>query len=200
MKINNLFPTPVVNFSIGRNFTKKEIDFVMKQPTYRNMGNTTSNNSYILNDKSMKNIKSFVEESVKEYIKEIYAPKEKTVFCVTQSWLNYTKPGEFHHKHSHPNSVLSGVLYIKALKDKDRIYFYRNDYQQIKLHTENWNIYNSESWWLEACTGELYLFPSSLTHMVENVEKDERISLAFNTFPVGLIGSEENLTGLYLKE
>jgi hypothetical protein len=31
---------------------------------------------------------------------------------VTQSWLNWTKPGQWHHKHSHPNSLYSGVLYL----------------------------------------------------------------------------------------
>jgi hypothetical protein len=43
------------------------------------------------------------------------------------------------------------------------------------------------------------LFPSSLTHMVETVQGDERVSLAFNTFPVGYVGEEESLTALHLR-
>jgi hypothetical protein len=43
------------------------------------------------------------------------------------------------------------------------------------------------------------IFPSSLTHSVAPVEADDtRISLAFNTFPVGYMGQEENLTALHL--
>ena len=46
----------------------------------------------------------------------------------------------------------------------------------------------------------LILFPSRLTHMVETVKgEDTRISLSFNTFPVGLVGEEMDLTGLKLE-
>jgi len=61
-------------------------------------------------------------------------------------------------------------------------------------------LYNSESWWFEVGTGDLLLFPSSLTHMVETVQEDERISLSFNTFPVGYVGDESSLTALHLKD
>lgn len=70
----------------------------------------------------------------------------------------------------------------------------------IKLPPEQWNVWNSESWWFEAGTGTLILFPSSLTHMVQAVEGEQtRISLSFNTFPVGLVGEEIDLTGLKLE-
>jgi hypothetical protein len=37
--------------------------------------------------------------------------------------------------------------------------------------------------------------------MVQTVTGDDtRISLAFNTFPVGYVGDEQSLTGLHLKE
>jgi hypothetical protein len=59
---------------------------------------------------------------------------------------------------------------------------------------------NSESWWFEATAGKLILFPSSLTHMVPEVKGDDvRISLSFNTFPVGVVGEEMDLTGLKLE-
>ena len=199
MNLHGIFPTPVAKFSLGRDFTDNEQAFVATQPTHKNMGNTTSDDRYVLRHDTFANLMSFVQASVDEYVKAIYAPKEAVSLRVTQSWLNYTKPGEFHHKHAHPNSFISGVLYMKAAKERDRIYFYRDGYQQIKLTTDNWNLYNSESWWFEAATGEMLLFPSSLTHMVETVQGDERISLAFNTFPVGLVGSEESLTALHLE-
>ena len=200
MNLHGIFPTPVAKFELGRTFTEAEMEFVASQPTHRNMGNATSDDRYVLKHDSLKDLRAFAEESVAEYLKAIYAPKEDVSLRITQSWLNYTKPGEFHHKHAHPNSFVSGVLYMKAAKKRDRIYFYRNGYQQIKLTTKDWNLYNSESWWFEAVTGELILFPSSLEHMVETVQEDERISLSFNTFPVGLVGSEDNLTALFLEK
>ena len=200
MNLHSIFPTPIGKFQFGRDFTAEEFAFVAEQLTYKNIGNTTSNDRYVLRHDTLASLMEFVQASVDEYVKAIYAPKEDVRLRITQSWLNYTKPGEFHHKHAHPNSFISGVLYFKAARERDKIYFYRDGYQQIKLTTDNWNLYNSESWWFEAATGEMLLFPSSLTHMVETVQGDERISLSFNTFPVGLAGSEESLTALHLRD
>jgi uncharacterized protein (TIGR02466 family) len=199
VNIYNIFPTPVARFQLGREFTAKELSFVGEQPTHNNSGNTTSDDRYVLRHDTMASLKAFADASVAEYLKTIYAPKNEVSLRLTQSWLNYTKPGQFHHKHAHPNSFVSGVLYLKAARERDRIYFYRESYQQIKLSTDNWNLHNSDSWWFEVGAGDLMLFPSSLTHMVETVQGDERVSLAFNTFPVGYVGEEKDLTALHLE-
>ena len=199
MNLYSIFPTPVAKFELGRDYTAEEMAFVDSQPTHKNMGNTTSNDRYVLRHDTMTSLKAFAEASVNEYLRLIYAPKHEVALRLTQSWLNYTKPGEFHHKHAHPNSFVSGVLYLKAARAKDKIYFYRDGYQQIKLPTDQYNPHNSESWWFEVGSGDLMLFPSSLTHMVEPVQGNERVSLAFNTFPVGYVGEEEQLTALHLE-
>ena len=110
MNLYSLFPTPVAKFDLGREFSAEEMAFVDSQPTHKNMGNTTSNNRYVLRDDTMAKLREFTEASVAEYLKSIYAPKHDVSLRITQSWLNYTKPGEFHHKHAHPNSFISGVL------------------------------------------------------------------------------------------
>jgi uncharacterized protein (TIGR02466 family) len=199
MNLYSIFPTPVAKFELGRDFSAEEMAFVDSQPTHKNMGNTTSDDRYVLQHDTFAKLREFTEACVAEYLQSIYAPKHDVSLRLTQSWLNYTKPGEFHHKHAHPNSFVSGVLYLKAARAKDKIYFYKDGYQQIKLPTDQWNLHNSESWWFEVGTGDLMLFPSSLTHMVETVQDDERVSLAFNTFPVGYVGEEESLTALHLR-
>jgi uncharacterized protein (TIGR02466 family) len=164
------------------------------------MGNVTSTDNTILRNRSMTKLRDFIESSVSEYFKSIYSPKHDVSLRVTQSWVNYTEPGQYHHKHAHPNSFVSGVFYPQANRETDKIYFYRDGFQQIKFPPSDWNIWNSESWWFEVGTGDLILFPSSLTHMVETVKgEDTRISLSFNTFPVGNIGEEVDLTGLKLE-
>lgn len=195
----NLFPTAVAKFELGRDYTAEELAFVDAQPIHSNMGNTTSNDRYVLRHDTMASLKDFVSACVAEYLKTIYAPKNDVLLRLTQSWLNYTKPGQYHHKHSHPNSFVSGVLYLKAARERDKIYFYKDGYQQLKIPTNNYNPHNSDSWWFEVGAGDLMLFPSSLTHMVETVQGDERVSLAFNTFPVGYVGEEESLTALHLE-
>lgn len=201
MNIHNLFPTAVGQFDIGRSFTTEEQDFADQQPTHKNIGNTTSDDRYVLTHRTMASLYDFIQSSISKYLNTIYAPKNKVSLRVTQSWFNYSKPGEWHHKHAHPNSFVSGVLYMKAAKDSDKIYFYNELYQQLSIPTDNYNVYNSPSWWLPVETGKLMIFPSSLTHSVEPVKADDtRISLAFNTFPVGYVGQEETLTALHLEK
>ena len=199
--IHSLFPTPVGMYKLERDLTEKELNFIKGQETRPNMGNVTSTDNTVLRNRSMTKLRDFIESSVSEYFKTIHNPKHQVSLRVTQSWINYTEPGQFHHKHAHPNSFVSGVFYPQANKETDKIYFYKDGFQQIKLPPENWNLWNSESWWFEVGTGDLVLFPSSLTHMVETVQGDQtRISLSFNTFPIGSIGEEVSLTGLKIGE
>lgn len=201
MNIHNLFPTPIAFSKLDRDLTEREIDFIVNQVRYSNLGNTTSENRKLLAAVEMTEIRSFIEEAMLEYFKTVYAPKNNVTPYITQSWANYTEQGQYHHKHAHPNSLISGVFYPKANKETDKIFFYKEQYEQIKIPTENWNAWNSSSWWFDVGVGDLIIFPSSLTHMVETKEgADTRISISFNTFVKGYIGSDESLTGLHLGE
>lgn len=199
--IHNLFPIPIGRYELNRELTDSELLFLENQNTRSNTGNTTSVDHLILKNKKLTKLRDFIETKVSEYFIEVYKPKHKVNLKITQSWTNYTEHGQYHHKHEHPNSFVSGVFYVQADKEKDRIYFYRNGYQQIKFPPSEWNVWNSDSWWFEVNTGDLIIFPSSLTHMVETVQSEKtRISLSFNTFPIGQVGDEVNLTGLQLGE
>ncbi len=202
MNIFTLFPTAVGKFQLDRELTKQELKFIADAERRPNMGNQTSVNNYVLKEKPLKKLGDFLLESANKYLTEIYKPRDDVKLYITQSWLNYTEKGGYHHKHAHPNSFVSGVFYVNADVTKDKIFFYGNEqYKQIKLDPIEFNLYNSESWWLEAGVGVLYLFPSSLTHMVETVQHEEtRISLSFNTFLKGTIGSNHNLTELLIEE
>lgn len=197
MITHSLFPTAVTFFQY-KGIAEKETKFLIEQETRDNTGNTTSVDNYILNNKEMKKIKQFIEYSLKEYFKNIYQPKHDIKPYITQSWCNYTKEGQFHHRHSHPNSFISGVFYVQADKDKDKIHFFKEGYDRIKLPANNYNIFNSDSWWFSTGTNDLVIFPSNLVHMVERVIGKERISLSFNTFLKGYIGEDKELTGLHL--
>lgn len=200
MAIHNLFPTPIGMYKLDRDLTAKEFSFLKNQETRPNNGNTTSTDNTILKAKELTKFRDFIETSVSDYFKTVHNPKHDVNLKITQSWVNYTEKGQYHHKHAHPNSFVSGVFYVQADKTKDKIYFYRDGYQQIKFPPNDWNAWNSESWWFEVGTGDLILFPSGLTHMVETVQHDQtRISMSFNTFPVGVVGEEMDLTGLKLE-
>jgi uncharacterized protein (TIGR02466 family) len=200
MTIHNLFPTPVQFFKLDRELKKKEHSFLLNQKQRKNSGNATSVNNYILKEKELFNLKSFLELSLNKYFKEICKPSTDVKPYITQSWVNYCKKGEFHHIHTHPNSFISGIFYVQADVNKDKIYFFKDGYKQLLIPTNDFNLYNSTSWWFEVKTGDLILFPSSLTHKVETVETDLRISLSFNTFLKGTLGVNNDLSELILEK
>ena len=97
---------------------------------------------------------------------------------------------------------MSGVFYFDSDIKNDKILF--SDpivYKQISVITDNtkWNVWNSRTWFFPVETGNLFMFPSSTTHQVQTKKgTNTRISLAFNTFYKGTLGSNDSLTELIL--
>ena len=202
--IHSIFPTPIYTTKIDRGFTKQELQFVKEQKKHctNNEGNINTKDNYILNRKEFKNIKKFLDKHCKEYLETIICPKNNIDLYITQSWLNYTETNQYHHRHEHPNSAVSGVLYFDSDVKNDKILFsHSKGYQQIKPETdeEKFNLWNSGTWFFPVETGNLFMFPSSTTHQVETKQgNNTRISLAFNTFYKGSVGSNTELTELIL--
>jgi len=202
IKIQNVFITPVLQMANKYNFTKEELDTINKLELKPNLGNKRTVSSKILEDESLKKMKDYINLGIKSYVDTIVCPANKDIeFYITESWCNVTDPTHFHHKHAHPNSILSGCLYIQAETNVDRITFFNERYNRIKIGVDNtrFSNYNSESWWLPVETGDLIIFDSSLTHMVENTKSTQpRISLSFNVFVKGTLGEPGALTDLVL--
>ena len=199
--VNGIFPTPIYISKLNRKLTSLELKFIekFKKDVYKNIGNIHTNNSYILNEKPFLNLKKDLNLRVKDYFEKVISPTDAITPYITQSWLNYTETNQFHHKHAHPNSLVSGVFYVNCHEELDKIKFFNEGYKTIKPEVKDWNLWNSESWWFTVKTGDIIMFPSSLTHMVENKEgTNTRISLAFNVFIKGVIGDNKNLTELIL--
>lgn len=200
MIIQPLFPIPVGQFSIDREFTQSELEVLIDLPRTKNTGNSNSVDSYILRHRKLRPLKQFIERCLAEYVESVYSPSERMELIITQSWVNYTEKAQYHHKHSHPNSLVSGVLYIQTDDATDKIMFYRDSNNQFKIFQKNFNVFNSDSWWLPAKQGSMLLFPSNLNHSVDMVESDKtRISLAFNTFPIGVLGRTGDACNLIIK-
>lgn len=195
-QINTIFPATVLLSEGTYNFTQDELYYANNALIEPNLGNRTSRNKYVLED--LPNLKQYIMEGVNFYAQNILSAADGLEFYITQSWLNYTSGGEYHHKHSHRNSIISGVIYFETVEN-DRIVF-EDDLRskRIDITPKEWNLYNSEVWWFSVQVGKLILFNSSLTHMVPTVTEGNRVSLAFNTFVRGNIGSELALTALKL--
>lgn len=200
--IFNIFPTPIFKDKISRSLSLEEKQLVDTIEKKNNVGNSTSVDQYVLNNPTFQFLKLSIEEKLKQYFYKIYDPEKNVQIYISQSWLSFTMPGEHHHKHRHPNSFISGVFYINADKEKDKIYFYDRLNREILVRPKNFNIWNSNSWYFPVDTGDIVLFPSNLEHMVESVElspdRNIRISLAFNTFVKGILGHYGDSTELIL--
>ena len=203
MPITPLFPEPVYFSQLKRSLTKPELKTVnkYKKKTSKNVGgNTNTNDNDVLEHKTLKNLKNDLYEMVMDYFKKIICPPAPFIPYISQSWFNYTQPDEGHHMHSHPNSYISGVFYVTANKDIDRIKFFKTGYDRIRLETTKYNEYNSKSWWYEVGTADVVLFPSHLVHAVDPAAGSKtRTSLSFNVFVKGKLGSKEEMTELILK-
>ena len=197
-----MFPIPVYTTKMDRGFTKQELQFVKEQKKHcaTNQGNINTKDNYILNRKEFKNIKKLLDQCCKDYLEKIISPKNTVELYITQSWLNYTETNQYHHQHAHPNSVVSGVLYFNCDKENDKILFSSSkSYEQINLEVDQYNTWNSKTWWFPLQTGQLLMFPSSTKHQVKTKKgTNTRISLSFNTFYKGTIGSNSDLTELIL--
>jgi len=204
-ELNGIFPSPVYIVNRDLELSSKEdkdIEDIIEEGMRQNPSNISSINSYIFNSK-LKAIKQFCEQQIKIYVEEVISPKENLDFYITQSWLNITKPGKYHHDHYHSNSIISGVFYISVEED-DRITFADPNTQikeSISFVSKEYHAWNSSKWFFPVNTNELILFPSWLAHEVEPNKKatTDRISISFNTFVRGILGSKNSSTELILK-
>jgi len=199
-KLYPIFPTCVTeNYC---DISKEQLKFIMQQQNHvvKNFLTSISNDKNILDKKIFKKLKTKIEKCLYEYVLEIYNCDSIKVH-VTQSWLNFSKKGDSHFDHYHPNSFLSGVLYIKADPQHHYITFNNNQTNTMILPSNErtkWGDFNCTSYDIPAEQGKLLIFPSKLNHNVETNTKDYlRISLSFNTWLKGEIGETNRAT--YLK-
>jgi uncharacterized protein (TIGR02466 family) len=197
-----LFPLAVLKTKMKRSLTKAELKSVNKFKTNMrtNIGNQHSLDTFVLDKPEFKDIREFIDLAIEDYMDNIVQPKYDTSCYVTQSWLNWTEPGGFHHSHYHPNSFISGVFYINANGNSDRIDFAKEKHDHFDIEAGEYNLYNSKTWWVGVSTGVLVLFPSHIIHSVPATEGgDVRISLAFNTYLKGQLGEPQFANELILK-
>lgn len=198
-----LFPIPIGFYRLEKPLNENEKNFIMNLERRPNLGNSTSVKNYLLEEKKLSRLKDFFNESVNNYFNEVYRPMFDVKCKITQCWANYSEKGQWHHQHSHPNSFISGVFYVNSDSEKDKIFFHKSGYKQIDIPHEqdNWNIYNSETWYFPAIENQIILFPSSLSHNVETIDTDRiRVSISLNTFPIGFLGDSRTLTECILEK
>ncbi len=190
----NLFAVPLYRSALKRSFTEEEIRFFqseLRDPVL-SISNASSKNKNILGAEIMRDIRAVLQENLDNFFKIVFNTSNDVQLKITQSWLTRSVKGQSHHAHTHPNSIVSGVLYIN-LAPHDGINFYRNeDNQWYELLRKEDSYYNAYRYFIQTSVGDIVLFPSNVKHGVQQVtENVERVSLSFNSFFSGELGREE---------
>lgn len=198
LELHPLFPCVVLKTNIGRDITDAEINSIDEVDVKDNHGNLISVDENVLHDlESLSNLKKEAESVVDSYLREVIKPINSLDVYITTSWINKTPPGNYHHKHRHPNSYLSGVIILKSDPNYDDLTYHRGGHIAIQMDRSEHNKLNSDSWSLPVSPGDIFLFPSDIQHEVQRTKpKGDRLSIAFNTWVKGSLGNSDNKTRL----
>jgi len=187
--IQPLFIIPILKSDDKYIFSNEELNFIQSLTKINKKGHFVSLDKNILFNPILSNMQSKILEAIQVYVDNIIQPKNKLEFYITQSWVNFLQRGSEHPIHSHPNSILSGCIYINVVNDK--LTFINPIFKALQITSQNYNLYNAITHSISVETGDIIIFDSSLQHTVLCSETEERVSIAFNVFVRGEIGDED---------
>jgi len=103
---------------------------------------------------------------------------------IFNSWININRYKDSNWPHTHADSVLSGVYYVKTPENCGNIEFENASNETIPVFVQRtgMNRFHSPNWVCPSTEGDLYIFPGWLRHGVNpNYNKlEERVSISFN--------------------
>lgn len=199
--IMHLFPIPLYVSKIFPEITDEEREFVYDRSLYKFIDgqNYASHSMAILNYPKLARIKNLIQEHLDIFASDIMKIEQK--LFPTISWLNRNPKGTPHYKHKHVNSFVSGVVYFT---DPAPIEFHSSistTRSNLYVKPIEFNLYNAHDWWVPVEKNHIILFPSWLEHSVfTNTQEEDRISLAFNSFIKGPLGSFNDSNYLDLED
>lgn len=143
-------------------------------------------------DEDFSEFTEWVDECIAATAKEF---STDCTFKISQMWASKSKKGQHVDAHLHPNSVFSGIYCLDDCVDRilflhDAVWFGKTaSIRPFKKHN------NLVATPYTPTKGALIIFPSNLEHMSEKVTYKDRVTINFNTVPVGDIGNYDGLFG-----
>lgn len=203
-QIHNLFAIPVYQSkldSLSLETITQLIDFEWEDPGYIESGPTHEETAerHILNLRQFTDLKKNIQEHIDYFVYELLGVSRQQSWNITTSWVNKSKPNDYHAAHWHSNSLVSGVVYLKTNQTSGALCFHKERSHKtlwgdtLCIDFEKTTEFNSEAFAFMPALNEIFLFPSILTHSVlKNESNENRYSLAFNVFPNGILGQGGN--------
>ena len=203
--IHLIFPTTILVDSIDREFTNDEILSYLNAD-YESDHFSISTNSVqftrslnIIKEHNLKDLHDFILKKAYDYL-SAYEIKDKINLTIIRSWFVKSQPLSYGRKHNHPNSLLSGVLYLKTPPNSGNLILHdsaTSKFGSIELSFNNINNVNGAQISIPPKEGMLIIFPSTLDHEIsQNTCTEDRYSLSFDIWMNGNIGSSNTMTEL----
>jgi len=203
VEVKKLFPTSVAKYQLSTELMPQLsiiVDRVKKEGMDLRM-HYKSKTHYILEE--YPDLKQYITTCVNDFMRGVLGIDD--VFKITQSWVNCAKPQQMTSPHPHPNSIISGCMYLDLPNNDGQIIFlkYGSDngqntqYSMIPNYKPGLSrdpITSDFQHSVKVKNGDIVLFPSYAMHAVPptNSGKD-RWSLAFNSMPTITLGAPEGL-------
>jgi uncharacterized protein (TIGR02466 family) len=199
-----IFPSLISITSLQRSFTDKEIQCFTsstyiddhsldhEQPTRI----STTREENIISDCQLIDLETYILDSVKSYIFDFLKINDNIALFIKKSWLVKSKPGGFGRMHSHPNSILSGVLYYSTPVNCGNLLLHdkNSNFGTILFGSSGSNFFNSRIISVKPEPGKMVIFPSSMLHEVGmNNSNSDRISLSFDIWYEGVPTQSTNV-------
>ena len=87
----------------------------------------------VLDRPDFKNVHDIVLKEVNLYARQLLAVSSSIEFYITNSWVNIHRRGHSAGSHSHNNSLISGVLYLKVTETSGDVVFHRDIHSLIRF-------------------------------------------------------------------
>ena len=122
-----------------------------------------------------------MQEKLEIKIKEYQIDYGVNELKIDNSWVNIQNKNSVLKKHSHPDSIVSGVMYLKTDEKSSKIFFHNLNPYRTFVDFKKVTEFNTENYFFKPQTGDLILFPSWLMHSSDKNNSSSRIVLSFNT-------------------
>jgi uncharacterized protein (TIGR02466 family) len=198
-----LFAYPLVICGDLYAFSDVEKEYLAGLEMINNVGNSMSKDDRVLDSDVLSELKQFIDDRILMYKKELLRIRNENEIYITQSWVNRARTDQFHPRHKHPNSIISGVMFLEDDNDPGLppIRFHRShELFPLEFKYEELTDFNASSREFDPKQGMLVLFPSLLEHDVGQNKSDRtRTSLSFNTYVRGKVGGRRQLTEIDIR-
>lgn len=200
MKRVQMMPQFIYEFEAPPDLQKKVEDAVNGLEWRQERHNKRSRDTHLEKRKDFQTFRRWVNHCLSSVVFDLRMSVDRIE--VTQIWGNKAVKGEAHHKHRHPNSVLSCVYYVTDKCAPTRFYAPNiyNAFSDTSAGGLDLFMFGNQNAWSThqhaGKKGTMVIFPSTLQHDVAGNNADgDRITLAINTFPSGHIGDYSMLSG-----